>query len=90
LSDRKRFSVPAETLELEIFRYGIRLRFTIMIESRSAHFVVNRGPIHNGEIEDAAFNGVLQFVATFCVHSDPGAGPLSNPGNPGSRRQTIL
>jgi hypothetical protein len=85
LSDRKRFSVPAETLapgllygrleskrfdctvdvsahkdfELGIFRYGIRLRFTIMIESRSAHFVVNRGPIHNGEIEDVAFNGAL-------------------------------
>jgi hypothetical protein len=90
LSDRKGFSVPAETLELEIFRYGIRLRFTIMIESRSAHFVVNRGPIHNGEIEDAAFNGVLQFVASFCVHSGLGSEPLSNPGSFGFRRHTIV
>jgi hypothetical protein len=90
LSDRKRFSVPAETLELEIFRYGIRLRFTIMIESRSAHFVVNRDPIHNGEIEDAAFNGSLEFVVSFCVHSSLGSEPLSDPGTPGFRRQTIL
>jgi hypothetical protein len=76
--------------ELGIFRYGIRLRFTIMIEGRSAHFVVNRGPIHNGEIEDVAYNGALQFVASFCVHAGFGSEPLPNPGNPGFRRQTIL
>jgi hypothetical protein len=76
--------------EFEIFRYGIRLRFTITIGSCSAHFVVNGGSIHNGEIEDVAFNGALQFVAGFCVHRGPGSEPLPNSGNPGFRRQTIL
>jgi hypothetical protein len=79
-----------EILSSEFFRYGIRLRCTIMIDSRSAHFDVNRGQIHNGEIEDVAFNGALQFVASCCVHTGLGSEPLPNPGNPGFRRQTIL
>jgi hypothetical protein len=73
-----------------IFRYGIRFRFTIMIESRSAHFAVNRGPIHTGENEDVTFNGALQFVATLSAHSGLGSESLSNAGNPWFSRQTIL
>jgi len=44
-----------------------------MIDSRSAHFVLNRGTIHTGEIEDVAFNRALQFVATFCAHGGLGS-----------------
>jgi hypothetical protein len=75
---------------LGIFRYGIRVRFTIMIDSRWAHFVVNRGQNPHGEIEDVAFNGALQFIATFCVYSGLGPEPLSNPGDPGIRGQAIV
>jgi hypothetical protein len=54
-----------------------------MIDSRSA-------PNPNGEIEDVAFNGALRFIATFCVHNGLGSESVSNSGNPGFRRQTIL
>lgn len=75
--------------ELGIFRYGFRLRFTIMIDSHSAHLVVNGGPIHNGEIENVTFNGALHF-ASFYVYTGLGSKPLPNPGNTGFHRQTIL
>jgi hypothetical protein len=73
-----------------IFRYGIRFCFTIMIDSRFGTACCEPGPNPHGEIEDVAFNGALRFVATFCVHSGLGSESLSNPGNPGFRRQTIL
>src|SRR5580658_1392326 len=53
-------------------------------------FCCEPGPNPHGEIEDVASNGALQFVATFCVHSGLGSEPVSNPGNPGFRRQTIF
>jgi hypothetical protein len=57
---------------------------------RFGTFCCEPGPIHNGEIEDVAFNGALQFVASFCVHTGFGSEPLPNPGNSGLRCQTIL
>jgi hypothetical protein len=61
-----------------------------MIDSRSAHFCCEPGLNPHGEIEDVAFNFALQFVATFFIHSGPGSEPLSNPGNPGFRRQAVV
>jgi hypothetical protein len=68
----------------------MRLRFTIIIDSRWANFVLNRGQNPHGEIDDVAFNGACILLLLSASAATLAQSPLSDPGNPGFGRQTIL